>query len=567
VPRQGIIIAQRYRLDNEVAAGATGRVWLAADVLLGRPVAVKVLRRDYARDPAILPRFLAAARQAAAVSHRSVAKVYDYGEGGRDDPPYVVTQFIEGPALPQVIRGEAVRASFIAAALAQVADGLHAAHQAGLVHGDLKPANILLQSEADRRATVTDFGITHALDAIPWAGHTPGTVHGTGTVLYLAPERVSGGLGTPASDLYSLGVIGYEWLTGVPPFSGNPQQVMAAHLRQPLPPLPAAVPAGLAELVTRLTGKDPASRLADASKAAAAARAVARELREDGQSDDASFPASPGQRPGRHVTSESATSQEAPSAVPRPAGEAAGPRPAELATHKREIAWAASALIVAGLIAWAPSGPIQSAVKIVQLAAPSAASQPPVARQAAIGRRHPGQADRRRSAAGDDGNSGPAAGDASRQEVPGGRPPGSGVSGPGGDPGLANADSASADGGRVAGSGVHGPSAGRVTGSARPCPCGPASPLSTPTSPAGPISHPAPSTGPQPPSAPASRPPSPTSAPPTSAPPTPAPPSSPLPVPTIPIRVPPIIVPPLPPLPLPLPPGILALPSLPLTAK
>src|SRR6202012_3849583 len=99
----------------------------------------------------------------------------------------------------EVIGGEAGRPSVIATPLAQVAEGLHAAHQAGLVHADLKPANILLHAASGRRATVTDFAITHAVGAIPRAGLTPGTVHGTGTVLYLAPERVSGGLGTPAS--------------------------------------------------------------------------------------------------------------------------------------------------------------------------------------------------------------------------------------------------------------------------------------------------------------------------------------------------------------------------------
>ncbi len=343
-------------MDNELAAGATGRVWLAMDVLLRRQVVVKVLRRQYAHDPAVLPRFREAAKHAAAVNHRNVAKVYDWGYSGPQDAPYVVTEYIEGPALAQVIDGETVPASFIAKVLAQVADGLHAAHRAGLVHGDLKPANILLHREADHRATITDFAITHALGAIPRAGNTPGTVHGTGTVLYLAPERVSGELGTPASDLYSLGIIAYEWLTGVPPFTGTSQQMMAAHLRKPLPRLPAAVPPGLAELVGQLTAKDPASRFEDASEAAGAARALARKLREAAQDDAALFPVRLAEDPDL-----AATFEQAAIAVPPAGEETAGFCLSELAACKREIAWAASALVLAGLIGWAACGPSPTA--------------------------------------------------------------------------------------------------------------------------------------------------------------------------------------------------------------
>jgi serine/threonine-protein kinase len=515
-------------------------------------VAVKVLRRDYARDPALLPRFLEAAKRAAAVAHPSVAKVYDYGEGGPDDPPYIVTELIKGPALPGVIRGEAVRASFIASALAQVADGLHAAHRAGLVHGDLKPANILLAAAADRRAIITDFGITHALGAIGWAGNTLGT----GTVLYLAPELVSGGPATPASDLYSLGIIAYEWLAGAPPFTGTSQQVMAAHLRGPLPRLPAAVPPGLAELVARLTAKDPASRLDDAAEAAVAARALARELRRDARDDAASFPAA------RDTDPDIAVAREEAVTAAEPASEAAGLGRLELASYKREVAWAASALIVAGLIGWAPSGSIQSAVKIVQLAVPAAARHPASpAGHPATGREHPGSGDGY-SAAGDDGNSGPGGESAGRPATPAGQRPGSPASGLGGRRGWADGDPAPAAGGRPAGSGSTSPSAtapGRPAGSPAPRRSGPASPLPRPTS------APAPSTAPPSPSAPGSRPaPPPRPVPPRPVPPRPVPsrplPSRPLPstlppstppaVPTFPVSVPPLLPIPVPLLPL-----------------
>jgi len=257
----------------------------------------------------------------------------------------------------------------LAEIVATLASAMHAAHQAGLVHGDLKPANILLRSQAGRRAAITDFGIAHALGAIGWAGNTLGT----GTVLYLAPELVSGGPGTPASDLYSLGIIAYEWLAGAPPFTGTSQQVMAAHLRRSLPRLPATVPPGLAGLVARLTASDPAARLQDASQAAAAARALAWDLREDPQDGAASFPVAPEEGGAIPVRREQAVIA-APPAAGEAGGEAAAPRRLELAAYKREIAWAAGAMVLAGVISWAPSGPIQSAVKIVQLAVPAAAA-------------------------------------------------------------------------------------------------------------------------------------------------------------------------------------------------
>jgi eukaryotic-like serine/threonine-protein kinase len=492
-------------------------------MLLGQQVAVKVLRRDYADDPARLRRFREATSRAAAVSHPSVARVRDYGAGGPDAAPYLVTEFIEGPALAEIIAGEAVRPSLIAKTLAQVAEGLHAAHQAGLVHGDLKPANILLPAAGDR-ATVTDFAITHALDAIPRAGLTPGTLHGTGTVLYLAPERVSGGPGSPAGDLYSLGIIAHEWLTGTPPFTGTSQQVLAAHLRAPLPRLPSAVPPGLARLVARLADKDPEGRFPDADEVAAAARALAIELREGGQGDVARFPMRLQKAPDPVPTR-----AQAAIAAARPGDEAARFRLSGLAAHKREIAWAASALVLAGLIGWAPSAPVQSAVKIVQLAIPAARHQAGPAGHRAAGREHPGKGGGGYQAPGSDGHrlgeSG--ASQAARD--------GNGGYGRDGGPGLASGDQASV---RAVGAGPRPPgpapaptAAGGPAGSSpSPCPRDPASPRPSPTSPASPTSHPPAGPGPQPPSAPASRPP------------TPAPPV-PLPIPVISVSVPPLTAP------------------------
>jgi serine/threonine-protein kinase len=438
MPGEGFVIAERYRLDGEIADGATGRVWLATDVHLQRRVAVKVLRPGYARDPEMLERFRAAARQAGAVKHPGVATVYYFGQAGPSGSPYVVTELVDGPSLADVIAVDQVAAPFVAGVAAQVAAGLQAAHRSGLAHGDLKPSNVLVAkgTRPDHAVKVTDFGIADAVAAIPTAGKTPGTVHGTGTVLYLAPERVSGALGTPASDLYSLGIMTFEWLAGTPPFTGTTQQVMAAHLRQPLPPLPASVPPGLASLVTRLTVKDPAGRLAHAGEAAALARALARDLARHGAGDalfpacdpvdatgkaagreqlalsgqlasNAEAPASTTAGPASTASNPASTAELASTASPAstasdpgntasnpastaelastasdpgntaeladttgpasrasaPAGAAGPPRRpvvAGLAAHKRELAWAATAIAVAVLIGWAAAGPIHA---------------------------------------------------------------------------------------------------------------------------------------------------------------------------------------------------------------
>ena len=287
---EGSVIAERYRLDSEIASGATGRVFRATDLLASRQVAVKVLRPEFARDATTLERLRAAARLAGTVSHAGVAGAYDFGEAAQDGGPYLVTQLVQGPSLAEMIAVELVMAPFLAGVLRQVADGLAAAHARGLAHGNLKPSNVLLGKGArdDRVVKVTDFGIADAVAVSPVLGRAPGTAHGPGAAAYLAPERAGGGPGTPASDLYSLGIMAFEWLTGSPPFTGTRQQVLAAHSRRPLPPLPPAVPAVLVGLIARLTAKDPARRLTDAGEAAAIARAVARSQAR--QRNDTLFP-------------------------------------------------------------------------------------------------------------------------------------------------------------------------------------------------------------------------------------------------------------------------------------
>jgi eukaryotic-like serine/threonine-protein kinase len=261
----GVLLASRYRLDAQIAAGGIGEVWRAHDLVLDRPVAVKLLRSEYAGQPQALGRFRAEARQAGSVSHQGIAQVYDYGEAGPAGAPYLVMELVNGPSLAEVLATGPLDAASALDVLAQAAEGLDAAHAAGLVHRDIKPANLVVGPGG--QVKITDFGIAYA------AGSMPVTRTGMviGTPAYLAPEQVAGDPASPASDLYALGVVGYECLTGTRPFRGAPVEVAAAHRYQPLPPLPATVPTAAASLVAELTAKDPAARPPDAAEVAARA--------------------------------------------------------------------------------------------------------------------------------------------------------------------------------------------------------------------------------------------------------------------------------------------------------
>jgi len=265
VTRTGLILDDRYQLAEPIAAGGVGQVWRASDLVLDREVAVKLLRPEYADHPDTLERFRAEARHAGSLTHPCVARVYDYGNAGVTIPPYLVMEYVNGPSLADMLAVDPVHPVLALDVAAQAAAGLDAAHRIGLVHRDIKPGNILIG--ADGLVKITDFGIAHAAGSAPITG--PGLV--MGTTQYMAPERIAGGQATPASDLYALGILIYECLTGLPPFDGGTAEVMAGHLYLPMPPLPAGVPPELDELIARLTAKDPAARLSDAAQVAAIA--------------------------------------------------------------------------------------------------------------------------------------------------------------------------------------------------------------------------------------------------------------------------------------------------------
>ncbi|MGY2130484.1 protein kinase domain-containing protein [Blastococcus sp. SYSU DS0617] len=261
-PQTGLL-ANRYRLGALIAGGGMGQVWRGRDTLLDRPVAVKVLRDQFAADPAFRTRFRAEAQHAATLTHPHIAAVFDYGElpGSPGTPPvaYLVMELVEGESLADVLRREGhLDVSRTLDVLRQAADGLGAAHAAGVVHRDIKPANLLVGR--DGRVKLTDFGIARsaASVAITATGQVLGTAH------YLSPEQASGRPASPASDVYALGAVGYECLTGRRAFEGESAvQIAVMQIREQPDPLPAAVPPAVRALVERAMAKDPAVRFPD----------------------------------------------------------------------------------------------------------------------------------------------------------------------------------------------------------------------------------------------------------------------------------------------------------------
>lgn len=250
----GEAVGGRYGLIEFVAGGGMGDVWRARDLVLGRSVAVKIMRPDMVAEPVFAQRFREEALLSAGLSHQNIATLYDFGE--HEQVAYLVMEFVEGKTLSATIRDEApLDADRVRSVLAQVAMALGAAHAAGIVHRDVKPANVLVT--ADGTVKLTDFGIARATDAsgLTRTGETMGTPH------YLSPEQALGRPATGASDLYSLGVVGHEMLTGRRPFDrGTPIATALAHVNEPMPTLPSSLPADLIRVITECLAKEPEDR-------------------------------------------------------------------------------------------------------------------------------------------------------------------------------------------------------------------------------------------------------------------------------------------------------------------
>ena len=276
----GVLLSGRYRLDQRIAAGGMGEVWRGTDQVLGRPVAIKLLRHAYIGDEALASRFRAEARYAASLSHPGIAQVFDYGEqdagtgsgsGGRG--AYLVMELVPGEPLSAILaRTGHLSPEVTLDIIAQAASALQAAHTAGIVHRDIKPGNLLVTAEG--RVKITDFGIARAMQAAQ-AGHLTQTGMVMGTAQYVSPEQASGLRVTHASDIYSLGVVAYECLAGAPPFAADALIALAlAHVREVPPPLPPTVPPLVTDMVMRMLAKRPEERPASAQLVADRANAL-----------------------------------------------------------------------------------------------------------------------------------------------------------------------------------------------------------------------------------------------------------------------------------------------------
>jgi serine/threonine-protein kinase len=266
----GLTFGGRYQLLSRVAIGGMGEVWQATDLVIGRTVAIKILKDEYLGDPGFLERFRAEARHAALVNHEGIANVYDYGE--EEGSAYLVMELVPGEALSTILERERVLpADQVLDFVAQTASALHAAHQAGLVHRDIKPGNLLITP--DGRVKITDFGIARIADQVPLTA----TGQVMGTVQYLSPEQASGHPASPSTDVYSLGIVAYEALAGRRPFTGESQVAIAmAQINEAPPELPVTVAEPVRNLVFAAIAKKPADRPASAQLFARAAQALRR---------------------------------------------------------------------------------------------------------------------------------------------------------------------------------------------------------------------------------------------------------------------------------------------------
>lgn len=254
IPVVGLELQGRYKLVERIALGGMGEVWRATDLRSGRAVAAKILRPELAGDEIFLSRLRAEAANSRGLRHPNLAIVLDSGE--RDGSGWIIMELVQGRALSDIIEEKGTMTpAEILPVLAQVARALQVVHDSGVVHRDVKPSNILINREG--LAKLTDFGISTGLNQRPMTA--TGMV--MGTAQYLAPEQAMGNMATPAGDIYALGVIAYEALVGRRPFTGATQVDIAfAHVNQPVPPLPDAVPPEVREVVTELLAKKPVDR-------------------------------------------------------------------------------------------------------------------------------------------------------------------------------------------------------------------------------------------------------------------------------------------------------------------
>ena len=257
-PEVDKVYGSRYRLIKRIAIGGMGEVWEAKDEVILRNVAIKILKPEYTGDPGFLERFRTEARHAAKVNHEGIADVYDYGEDSGN--AFLVMELVPGESLATILEKEkSLAPNRVLEIVAQTARALHEAHSAGLVHRDIKPGNLLITPTGEVK--ITDFGIARVADQVSLTA----TGQVMGTVQYLAPEQATGKPATPATDVYSLGVVAYEAISGKRPFSGETQMAIAlAQINEPPPPLDESIDEAIRKLILDCLQKRPSERIGSA---------------------------------------------------------------------------------------------------------------------------------------------------------------------------------------------------------------------------------------------------------------------------------------------------------------